>query len=416
MITRRILAVLLVAMLSLTLFPAAAPAHAATTTINYFTFSAAPDHVKDLDTIIAAFKQENPDIDVKVQTAPFADYFTLLQTDLSGGTGPDVFELNYENFVTYASKGTLLDISSPASADKTWDAKVYYPRALSIFQLDGKQYALPESFSTVLLFYNKDLFDAAKVDYPKADWTWDDAVAAAKKLTNKDKGVWGLYSPIQFYEFFKKAAQGGCQFFNEKKTESLLNSPECVAVLEKMLSFTKEGVMPTPADLGGVKDDELFKQGKLAMWVNGIWQFAAMKDTPFKWDITLEPGLKNKAHHFFANGIAINANTKNAAAAYKWARFLTSSKAAAQTRIASSWELPALTDKALFADYLKQTPPANRQAVFDALESIIPIPVIARQNEMQDKVGAMLDKAASGELTAQQALDQAKKDVDALLK
>src|SRR5205085_9373049 len=122
MITRRILAVLLVAMLSLTLFPAVAPAHAATTTINYFTFSAAPDHVKDLDTIIAAFKQENPDIDVKVQTAPFADYFTLLQTDLSGVTGPDVFELNYENFVTYASKSTLLDISSPASADKTWDA------------------------------------------------------------------------------------------------------------------------------------------------------------------------------------------------------------------------------------------------------------------------------------------------------
>jgi multiple sugar transport system substrate-binding protein len=412
---RRILVVLLVALLSLTLLPAVTPARAATT-VTYFTFSAAPDHLKDLDAIIAGFKKENPDLDVKVQTAPFADYFTLLQTDLSGGTGPDVFELNYENFVTYASKGTLLDLGSQTSADKTWDAKVYYPRALSIFELDGKQYALPESFSTVLMFYNKDLFDAAKVDYPQANWTWNDAVAAAKKLTDKDKGVWGLYSPIQFYEFFKKAAQGSCQFFNEKKTESLLNSPECVAVLDTMLSFTKEGVMPTPADLGGVKDDELFKSGKLAMWVNGIWQFAAMKDTSFKWDITLEPGLKNKAHHFFANGIAVNAKTQNAEAAYKWARYLTSSSAAAQTRVASSWELPALTDKALFADYLKQTPPTNRQAVFDALESIIPIPVIDRQNEMQDKVGAALDKAVSGEFTAQQALDQAKKDVDALLK
>ncbi len=416
MFNRRLLTFVLIAVFALAFLPALTPARAATTTITYFTFSAAPDHLKDLDAIIAGFKKDNPDFDVKVQTAPFDNYFTLLQTDLSGGTGPDVFELNYENFVAYASKNVLLDLGTQTSADKTWDAKIYYARALSIFQQDSKQYGLPESFSTVLLFYNKDLFDAAKVDYPKPDWTWDDAIAAAKKLTNKDKGVWGLYSPVQFYEFFKKAAQGDCKFFNDTKTESLLNSPECVAVLDKMLSFTKEGVMPTDADLGGVKDDELFKSGKLAMWVNGIWQFTSMKDTPFKWDVQLEPGMQHKAHHFFANGIVINAKTGNAQAAYKWARYLTSSDVAAKTRIASSWELPALTDKSLFADYLKQTPPDNRQAVFDALDSIVPIPVIARQSEMQDKVTAALNKALSGELTSQQALDQAKHDVDALLK
>jgi multiple sugar transport system substrate-binding protein len=150
--------------------------------------------------------------------------------------------------------------------------------------------------------------------------------------------------------------------------------------------------------------------------VNGIWQFTAMKDAAFSWDIQLEPGIKQKAHHFFANAVAVNANTKNAEAAYKWARYFTSSPSAAKLRVAASWELPALTDKALVADYLKITPPANRQAVFDALNSVIPIPVIERQAEMQDKVTAALDKAVSGELTTQQALDQAKKDVDALLK
>jgi len=405
-------------MITCVLLGIAAGAQAAQTppvTLRFFTFSAAPDHLKDLNAIIAGFKTDNPGVDIAVETAPFADYLTLLQTDLSGGNGPDVFELNYENFFSYVSKGVLLDMGTQTSADKTWDASVYYPRALSIFQDNNKQYALPESFSTVLLFYNKDLFDAAKVDYPKPDWTWADALAAAKKLTNKDKGIWGLYSPVQFYEFFKKAAQGDCKFFNDTKTASLLNSPECLAVLNVMLSFTKEGVMPTPADLGGVGDDALFKSGKLAMWVNGIWQFTPMADAPFKWDIQLEPGLQHKAHHFFSNGIAINANTKNAQAAYKWARYLTSSSIAAKVRIASSWELPALTNKSAFADYLKLTPPANRQAVFDALNSIVPIPVIARQSEMQDKVSAALDKAVSGELTPQQALDQAKKDVDALL-
>jgi len=413
--TRRFITVLLAALLLLAFVPAFR-AQAQTTTITYFTFSAAPDHLKDLDLMIADFKKANAGIDVKVQTAPFADYFTLLQTDLNGGAGPDVFELNYENFVTYAAKNVLLDLSSQTAQDKTWDAKAYYGRALEIFQQKGKQYGLPESFSTVVLLYNKALFDAAKIDYPKADWTWQDAIAAAKKLTDKSKGVWGLYSPVQFYEFFKKAAQGDCKFFNDAQTESLLNSPECVTVLNTMLSFTKEGVMPTPADLGGVKDDELFKSGKLAMWVNGIWQFSAMKDAPFAWDIQLEPGITRKAHHFFANAVAVNANSKNAQAAYTWARFFTSSPAAAKTRVAASWELPALTDKTLVADYLKVTPPANRQAVFDALNSVIPIPVIERQSEMQDKVTAALDKAVSGEFTPQQALEQAKKDVDALLK
>ncbi|HVO42152.1 MAG TPA: sugar ABC transporter substrate-binding protein, partial [Aggregatilineales bacterium] len=345
MIHRRLFTIALIVVLAAVVLPGIATVRAATTTVNFFTFSAAPDHLKDLDTIIAGFKKDNPDLDVKVQTAAFNDYFTVLQTDLSGGTGPDVFELNYENFVSYASKNTLLDLGTQTSADKSWDASIYYPRALSIFQQDGKQYGLPESFSTVLLFYNKDLFDAAKVDYPKPDWTWDDAIAAAEKITDKSKGIWGLFSPVQFYEFFKKAAQGDCKFFNDAKTESLLNSPECVAVLDKMLSFTKLGIMPTDADLGGVADDALFKSGKLAMWVNGIWQFTAMKDAPFKWDVQLEPGLQHKAHHFFANGIVINSKTSNAGPAYKWARYLTSSSVAAQTRIASSWELPALTDK-----------------------------------------------------------------------
>ena len=95
-------------------------------TIRYFTFSAAPDHLEDLDTIIQAFQAENPGITVEVETAPFADYFTLLQADVVGGDAPDVFELNYENFVTYAANGTLLDLSGLVSEDAP-----FYARALS---------------------------------------------------------------------------------------------------------------------------------------------------------------------------------------------------------------------------------------------------------------------------------------------
>src|SRR4051812_11968476 len=68
--------------------------------LTYFTFSAAPDPLKDLDAIIAAFNVEPPNVTIEVQTAAYADYFTKLQTAVAGGTAPDTFELNYENFVS----------------------------------------------------------------------------------------------------------------------------------------------------------------------------------------------------------------------------------------------------------------------------------------------------------------------------
>src|SRR4030088_1587493 len=71
-----------------------------TTTLRYLTFSAAPDHLKDLDKIVQAFEARNPKIKVTVESAPFTDYFTKLQTAFAGGTAPDTFELDYQNFVS----------------------------------------------------------------------------------------------------------------------------------------------------------------------------------------------------------------------------------------------------------------------------------------------------------------------------
>ncbi|MDZ4671814.1 MAG: extracellular solute-binding protein, partial [Phototrophicales bacterium] len=147
-------------------------------TLRYFTFSAAPDYLEELDTIIAAFELENPTITVEVSSAPFSDYFTLLQADVVGNDAPDVFELNYENFVTYAANGTLLNIDEYLTGEAP-----YYPRALEAFQYNGEQLALPETFSTVLLFYNADLFDQAELDYPTAEWTWSDATVAAEAIS-----------------------------------------------------------------------------------------------------------------------------------------------------------------------------------------------------------------------------------------
>ena len=398
----------------------ATPGPAATAepvTLNYLTFSAAPDHLKDLDALIQAYEKLHPNITIKVETAPFADYFTKLQTEIAGGTAPDVFELNYENFVTYAAKGVLLDLTSQSKADPNFKADIYYPRAYNAFNLNGLQLGLPASFSTVVLFYNKDLFDKAGVAYPTATWTWTDAAAAAQKLTNSSAGVWGLYSPIQFWEFYKKAAQNNCQFFSADKKTVTVDAPDCVAALQTMVDFVgKDKVMPSDADLGGVADGDLFKSGKLAMDVTGIWMFSAFKDASFKWDIQVEPGMKQQATHFFANDVSVFAATKHPQEAWQWAQFFTSSPDVAAVRVKSGWDLPALSNQTYVADYLSQTPPANRKAVFDSLNFAIVPPVIERQGEMQDDVNKLLDQVKLGQLTPQQALTQAKTQIEDLMK
>ncbi|HRE25006.1 MAG TPA: sugar ABC transporter substrate-binding protein [Anaerolineales bacterium] len=386
-------------------------------TLTYFTFSAAPDHLDHLDAMIAAFEATHPNVTIEVETAPFNEYFTKLQTLIAGGTAPDIFELNYENFVSYASKGVLLDLSSQSAGDASFAADVYYPRAYDAFSLNGMQLGLPATFSTVGMFYNKDLFDQAGLDYPTSDWTWADAVAAGQQINDPAAGVYGLYSPTQFWEFYKKAAQNDCEFFNADKTEATINSPQCVEALQTMVNFVQtDKVMPSDADMGGVSDGDLFKSGKLGMIVTGIWMFSAFQDAGFEWDIVVEPGLKNQATHFFANGVSVFAATQHPQEAWEWAKFFTSSPEAATIRVEAGWELPAVSDTAVFDSYLQQTPPANRQAVLDSLNFAIVPPVIERQSEMQDAVNKLLDQVKLGQLTPQEALDQAKLEIEALLK
>jgi multiple sugar transport system substrate-binding protein len=86
-----------------------------------------------------------------------------------------------------------------------------------------------------------------------------------------------------------------------------------------------------------------------------------------------------------------------------------------KTRLDNSWELPAVADQSQFGSYLSQTPPDNREAVFEALDAIVVPPVIEQQSQMQDIVSKALESARLGQVPVQQALDDAAQQVQALL-
>lgn len=164
-------------------------------TITYCNFNSSGGNEETLAKMVAAFEASHPDIKVEVETIGYDDYFTQMQTRVAGGTAPDCYELNIENFAAYANKGLLAEISGV-------DVRGLNDTALNAFCVNGKQYGLPESFSNVVLIYNKDLFDQAGVSYPTSDWTQDDVQAAAEAIRALGDDIYGIWQPITYNEFF----------------------------------------------------------------------------------------------------------------------------------------------------------------------------------------------------------------------
>jgi multiple sugar transport system substrate-binding protein len=379
-------------------------------TITYTNFISNGGNEDNLATIVKAFEAANPTITVDVKTLAYPDYGTALQTDLAAGTVSDVFDVEYANYSSYQAAGVLAPIDGV-------DTSVYTPSLLEAYQTDGAQYALPSSFSDVVLFYNKDLFDAAGLSYPTSSWTWADEKAAAEKLTNTASGVWGDYQPISFYEFYKALAQNGASFLAPDGTSVAFNTPAGVEAAQWLIG--KSGTtMPTAEQGAGTADFDtgLFTSGKLAMWHTGIWLFGSLADSGINWDIAVEPGNTTHASAMFSNALGVSATSKHVKEATAFAAFLSGSQEAAKVRLDSGWELPPISDPSVLSTYLSKGAPANRQAVFDSLEKVALPPTVGdKQNQMVDIINAQLTEAAAGRMTATQALDEAAKQIDALL-
>jgi len=392
---------------------ASAPAQGGTAgaepvTVTYCNFNASGGNEETLAKMVAAFEAENPGIKIDVETIGYDDYFTQMQTRVAGGTAPDCYELNIENFAAYANKGLLAPISGV-------DVSGLNATALGAFNVGGTQYGLPESFSNVVLIYNKDLFDQAGVAYPTADWTQDDLQAAAEAIRALGDNIFGIWQPITYNEVFKVVAQYGGSLLNADKTEFTINTPENIKAVQTLVDrVLVSNVQPNSVQQGGMGDWDMFMSGRLGMIPTGIWAFQSFTENcDFAWDIAVEPGSTQKATHFFSNCVVINPESKNQAAAAAWLAWLTSSTASADIRLEAGWDLPALSDMNALASYLEITPPDNREAVFDSLNYLVMPPVIEDYALMSDIIGRYLSAAADGTMTVVEALDAAQADCTA---
>ena len=389
----------------LTVLSLASVAQAEDITLTYATFSAAGTQEETLKKMIQVFEDKNPGIKIDVQLTGYNDYFTKLATQQAGGTAPDVFELNMENFLAYMLRGACQDLSGTAI-----DWSKFSPATVTAVSNGGKPYAVPMSFSTCLLFYNKTLFDKAGVAYPDDKWTWADIESAAEKI--KAAGgddVWGIFQPITYNELYKSVRTNGGSLLNADNTAFTVNTPENVAVLDAMIKRVRDAkVMPTSEDLAGRGDWDIFQEGKLGMIVTGIWAFPTFSEkVKDAWDVAVEPGFTDtKATFFFANVNCVSASSQKKDAAYKFIEAMGSDPDIVQLRLDANWELPTIADQTKLSQYLEVTPPDNREAVFKSMDYAVAPPALIESSAVAEIFNNVLGTLETNDMTAQEALDE----------
>ena len=394
---------LLALVLALVMILSLSLAYAEPVTITYAHFSGSGAQEETLKKMIEIFESKNPDIKVDVQITGYEDYFTKLATTVGGGNPPDVFEMNMENFLSYMLRGACADLTGMINTEN------YSEGTLAAVSSEGKIYAVPMSFSTCVLFYNKDLFDQAGVAYPTDEWTWADAQAAAEKIKALGDDIWGYYQPITYNEFYKSIKGNGGSVLSEDYSQFTMNTPENVAVLEAMIARVRgeNHVMPTKEELAGRGDWDLFTEGKLGMIITGIWGFPTFAEKcTFDWDIVVEPGYKTPSTFFFANVNCVSPSSDKQEAAAKFVDAMGSDPDIVQLRLDANWELPTIADQSKLSQYIEMTPPANRKAVFDSMDYAAAPPALEEQGAVVEIIDHVLSTLETNDMTAQEALDE----------
>lgn len=325
-----------------------------------------------MEQIIAAFNEEYPNVTVNIAVTPFADYFTKLQTQGSGGDLPDVFMMNGPNFQLYASEGMLQDVSDLPGFDAS-----NYPEAMNnLYTLDGVQYAVPKDFDTIGLWYNKRILEEAGVPIPDGSWTWDDFRGHLETVKeNVSSDIWPLAGTnANQGTVYPMVFQSGGEIISEDGTASGYDSDASIKTFTFLSELQADGLAPDTGYQSENTPSSVFAGGRAAFFMSGNWSAAVLLDSDVKDEVSAGPlpysDQEANVIHGIGNAMAANGNNKGAAAAFL--SFLGSEEANIIQAEAGAAN-PAFigTNDA----YVKSAPDYNLQMFIDAAETARPYPV-----------------------------------------
>lgn len=254
---------------------------------------------------------------------------------MEAGSAPDVFAGCCDYFPIWAQRDYCLDLRPFVAADldaatiAEWDAAQYR----SFFARDGRQFGLPKYHGALALYYNKDVFDAAGMPYPTADWTHADYQAAMTGLaTPRDadghRATWGSMLDV-FWDRIQIHVNGfgGHLVDPDDPTRCRMAEPPAVEAVEWLRArIWDDRVMASFLDVENMATRDAFAAGRLAMVEDGSW---ALKDiltnAAFRVGVAPFPaGPHRRVTLATTDGFGIYAGTRHPEAAWELLKFLIS--------------------------------------------------------------------------------------------
>ena len=331
------------------------------------------------------------------------DYEPKLKAELSAGTAPDIAWIPGASTADYVAAGQLLDIKPYLDKDTSLKIADFYPQPVAELTHDGKVYGLPRDISTMVTYFNADLFKAAGIPNPKelsdqGKWNWETLLDSAKKLTDASKQQYGLgfgdwWGPA--WGYFTNAAGGG--MFNKERTACNLNSAESVAGAKYVQDLYTQKLVPA----GDADGEALFNAGKVGMYFNGRWFTPGVRtNAKFNWDVAEMPEGKVKSTWLFWGPYVINAKTANPDAAWEVLKAITAADAMGKVA-AMGTNIPSRKDQTAVDAFLKSNPPTNNQAFLKGTDYAVAEQALYTGNwgDFSGKVQPLWDQMIAGKIT-----------------
>jgi len=387
-------------------------------------FWGSPEEIKIIEDAIAGWQASHPEIKVRLEHTPYSGYVSKILTRIAGGAAPDVIATEVDFFVNFAAKNVLVDLNTFIKDDQEFSSEEFFPQVIDRFTVDGKLLAIPRDTAPfACVFYNKDIFDEAGEPYPTDDWTWEDMLAKAQRLTKT--GVDGRIERYGFYgwAWMNFVFGNGGQLVDDVKNpkHAAVNTQAAIDGLQFYSDLiNKYRVMPTPVALSnlGMGVDEMFAGGRLAMFLSGIWETPSLRNFDFKWDVAMFPKNKDGIRNFGTggSGYCLLKSSKHQKEAWEAIKALTGIYG--QIELAKrGLAQPARMAVAEGENWAKDPQsPQNKGMLNEAVKHVVYSPFHFKWREIQNKViQPELDLLLNGKETAAEAVAKMAPQIEQML-
>lgn len=307
----------------------------------YFPVAVGGPITKLIDQMAADFEKDNPGLKVKpVYAGTYQETLVKLITAHKSGAPPALSVVLSTDMFTLIDDEAIVafDEFVKTDDDKKWLAS-FFPAFMQNSRTGGKTWGAPFQRSTVVLYWNKDLFKEAGLDPDKAPANWAEQLEFAKKLTKSDGGnvtQWGLQVPstgFPYWLFQGFSTQAGGILMNEEGNRTFFDKPEVVEALTYWVDLSrKHKVHPTGIVEWGTTPKDFFEKKIAMMWTTTGNLTNVRNNAKFPFGVAMLPAGKRRGSPTGGGNFYISSKAPKAQqeAAFKFVKWATSPQRAAQ--------------------------------------------------------------------------------------